>query len=244
MVHATLGSMNEGQPASPVQGNPDDKPSRSSADVPEVSRSEADAGSDPVAEQINPSLSGLDTGGSPQTGAIASLLSKIPALPIEVVRALEEFRTSIDERVVAAINAFLAEFGARMVAHDAKAEARMVAHDAKAEASQAALIARMDALDAKFESVRREVRLVLAVLTVVVALFGALVYLGFTDRASVRNASTTSATQQAETPVADAVEQTTATSIPALGTSSASEDVAAPNDDAAKTDGSSLPTDP
>lgn len=233
MVHATLGSMNEGQPASPVQGNPDDKPSRSSADVPEVSRSEADAGSDPVAEQINPSLSGLDTGGSPQTGAIASLLSKIPALPIEVVRALEEFRTSIDERVVAAINAFLAEFGARMVAHDAKAEA-----------SQAALIARMDALDAKFESVRREVRLVLAVLTVVVALFGALVYLGFTDRASVRNASTTSATQQAETPVADAVEQTTATSIPALGTSSASEDVAAPNDDAAKTDGSSLPTDP
>ena len=131
-----------------------------------------------------------------------------------------------------------------MDAHDAKAEARMVAHDAKAEASQAALIARMDALDAKFESVRREVRLVLAVLTVVVALFGALVYLGFTDRASVRNASTTSATQQAETPVADAVEQTTATSIPALGTSSASEDVAAPNDDAAKTDGSSLPTDP
>lgn len=158
MVHATLGSMNEGQPASPVQGKPDDKPSRSSAGVPEVSRSEADAGSGPVAEQINPSLSGIDTGGSPQTGAIASLLSKIPALPIEVVRALEEFRTSIDERVVGAINAFLAEFGARMDADDAKAKA-----------SQSAVFARMDALIVKVDSLRREVRLILALSTLLLA---------------------------------------------------------------------------
>jgi len=233
MVHATLGSMNEGQSASPVQGNPDYKPSRSSADVPEASRSEADAGPDPIAEQSNPAPSGLDTGGSPQTGAYASLLSKMPALPIEVVRALEEFRTSIDERVVGAINEFLAEFGARMDADDAKSKA-----------SQSAVIARMDELIVKVDSLRREVRLIFAMVTLVISLLGVLVYQGFTDRGSVQNASTTSATQQAETPVANAEEQTTATSIPALGTSSASEDGAAPNDDAAKTDGSSLPTDP
>lgn len=233
MVHATLGSMNEGQSASPVQGNPDDKPSRSSADVPEASRSEADAGPDPIAEQSNPAPSGLDTGGSPQTGAYASLLSKMPALPIEVVRALEEFRTSIDERVVGAINEFLAEFGARMDADDAKSKA-----------SQSTVIARMDALIVKVDSLRREVRFIFAMVTLVISLLGVLVYQGFTDRGSVQNASTTSATQQAETPVANAEEQTTATSIPALGTSSASEDGAAPNDDAAKTDGSSLPTDP
>lgn len=248
MVHATLGSMNEGQSASPVQGNPDDKPSRSSADVPEASRSEADAGPDPIAEQSNPAPSGLDTGGSPQTGAYASLLSKMPALPIEVVRALEEFRTSIDERVVGAINEFLAEFGTRMDAHDAKADARMDAHEAKSEARieahEAKSKARADALEAKVDSLRREVRLIFAMTTLVLTLLGALVYLGFTDRGSVQNASTTSATQQAETPVANAEEQTTATSIPALGTSSASEDGAAPNDDAARTDGSSLPTDP
>lgn len=259
MVHATLESMNEGQSASPVQGNPDDKPSRSSADVPEASRSEADAGPDPIAEQSNPAPSGLDTGGSPQTGAYASLLSKMPALPIEVVRALEEFRTSIDERVVGAINEFLAEFGARMDAHDAKADARMDAHEAKSEARidvheakskaradahEAKSKARADALEAKVDSLRREVRLIFAMVTLVISLLGVLVYQGFTDRGSVQNASTTSATQQAETPVANAEEQTTATSIPALGTSSASEDGAAPNDDAAKTDGSSLPTDP
>lgn len=248
MVHATLGSMNEGQSASPVQGNPDYKPSRSSADVPEASRSEADAGPDPIAEQSNPAPSGLDTGGSPQTGAYASLLSKMPALPIEVVRALEEFRTSIDERVVGAINEFLAEFGARMDAHDAKADARMDAHEAKSEARidvhEAKSKARADALEAKVDSLRREVRLIFAMVTLVISLLGVLVYQGFMDRGSVQNASTTSATQQAETPVANAEEQTTATSIPALGTSSASEDGAAPNDDAAKTDGSSLPTDP
>lgn len=233
MVHATLGSMNEGQSASPVQGNPDDKPSRSSADVPEASRSEAEAGPDPIAEQSNPAPSGLDTGGSSQTGAFAGLLSKIPALPIEVVRALEEFRTSIDERVVGAINEFLAEFGARMDADDAKSKA-----------SQSTVIARMDALIVKVDSLRREVRFIFAMVTLVISLLGVLVYQGFTDRGSVQNASTTSATQQAETPVANAEEQTTATSIPALGTSSASEDGAAPNDDAARTDGSSLPTDP
>ena len=248
MVHATLGSMNEGQSASPVQGNPDDKPSRSSADVPEASRSEADAGPDPIAEQSNPAPSGLDTGGSPQTGAYASLLSKMPALPIEVVRALEEFRTSIDERVVGAINEFLAEFGTRMDAHDAKADARMDAHEAKSEARieahEAKSKARADALEAKVDSLRREVRLIFAMITLVISLLGVRVYQGFTDRGSVQNASTTSATQQAETPVANAEEQTTATSIPALGTSSASEDGAAPNDDAARTDGSSLPTDP
>ena len=259
MVHATLGSMNEGQPASPVQGNQDDKPMRSSEEVSEVSQAEADAGPDPIAEQSIPADLGLDTGGSPQTGAIASLLSKIPALPIEVVRALEEFRTSIDERVVGAINAFLAEFGARMDAHDAKSDARMDVHEAKAktradaheakskariDAHEAKSKARADALEAKVDSLRREVRLIFAMVTLVLSFLGVLVYLGYTDRASLRNASTTSATQQTETPVADAEEQTTATSIPALGPSSASEDVVAPNDDAAKTDGSSLPAQP
>ena len=231
MVHATLGSMNEGQPASPVQGNPDDKPSRSSADIPQVSRSEADAGSDPVAEQINPSLSGLDTGGSPQTGAIASLLSKIPALPIEVVRALEEFRTSIDERVLGAINAFLAEFGARMDAHEAKAKARMDAHEAKSAA-------RMDVLDGKLDWLRREVRLILALSTLLLVLVVLLVYLSYTNRFIVRNASTLSTTEQVDAPIAEAKEPSTPPGRPAPSTSSASEDVAGPIGDTTTTDGS------
>ena len=220
MVHATLGSMNEGQPASPVQGNPDDKPSRSSADVPQVSRSEADAGSDPVAEQINPSLSGLDTGGSPQTGAIASLLSKIPALPIEVVRALEEFRTSIDERVLGAINAFLAEFGARMDAHEATSAARL------------------DVLDEKVDALRREIRLILLGITLVLTVLGALAYLGLTNRLSARDASTPNTTQQVAAPVAQTGEPSTTPSSPALHAASTGSKVARPTGHAATTDGS------
>ena len=233
MVHATLGSMNEGQPASPVQGNPDAKPSRSSTDVPEVSRSEADAGSGPSAEHINPSLSGIDTGGSPQTGAIASLLSKIPALPIEVVRALEEFKTSIDERVVGAINAFLAEFGARMDADDAKAKA-----------SQSAVIARMDALIVKVDSLRREVRLILALSTLLLVFVVLLVYLSYTNRSIVQNVATPSTTEQVDAPIAEADEPSTTSGSPAPSTSSASEDVAGPIGDTTTTDGLSRSTDP
>ena len=225
--------MNEGQPASPVQGNPDDKPSRSSADVPQVSRSEADAGSDPVAEQINPSLSGLDTGGSPQTGAIASLLSKIPALPIEAVRALEEFRTSINERVVGAINEFLAEFGARMDADDAKSKA-----------SQSAVIARMDALIVKVDSLRREVRLILALSTLLLVFVVLLVYLSYTNRFIVQNTATPSTTEQVDAPIAEADEPSTTSGSPAPSTSSASEDVAGPISDTTTTDGLSRSTDP
>lgn len=229
MVHATLGSMNEGQPASPVQGNPDDKPSRSSADIPQVSRSEADAGSDPVAEQINPSLSGLDTGGSPQTGAIASLLSKIPALPIEVVRALEEFRTSIDERVLGAINAFLAEFGARMDAHEAKAKARMDAHGATSAA-------RLDVLEEKVDALRREIRLILLGITLVLTVLGALAYLGLTNRLSARDASTPNTTQQVAAPVAQTGEPSTTPSNPALDAASTGLKVAGATGHAATTD--------
>lgn len=243
---------------------------RSSEEVSEVSQAEADAGPDPIAEQSIPADLGLDASMSPKAGFLASLLSKISSTPIEVVRALEELRALIDERVLRAISAFRTEVRARMDAHDAKADARMDAHEAKAEARidmheakskaradaheaksearidahEAKSKARADALEAKVDSLRREVRLIFAMVTLVLSFLGVLVYLGYTDRASLQNASTTSATQQAETQVADAEEQTTATSIPALGTSSASEDGAAPNDDTAKTDGSSLPTDP
>ena len=250
-MHATLESMNEGQSAPPVQGKPDDKPSRSSADVPEGSQAEANAGSDPVAEQINPSLSGLDTGGSPQTGAIASLLSKIPALPIEVVRALEEFRTSIDERVVGAINAFLAEFGARMDADDAKADARIDAHEAKSkarmdaheakskarmDAHEAKSAARMDVLDEKLDSLRREVRLILALSTLLLVLAVLLVYLSYTNRFIVRSASTPSTTEEVDAPIAEAEEPSTTPSNIALDAASAGLKVAGPTGHAATTD--------
>ena len=273
--------MNESHSKSPSRDNQDDKPMRSSEEVSEVSQAEADAGPDPIAEQSIPADLGLDASMSPKAGFLASLLSKISSTPIEVVRALEELRALIDERVLRAISAFRTEVRARMDAHDAKADARMDAHDAKADARmdaheakaearidmheakskaradaheaksearidahEAKSKARADALEAKVDSLRREVRLIFAMVTLVLSFLGVLVYLGYTDRASLQNASTTSATQQAETQVADAEEQTTATSIPALGTSSASEDGAAPNDDTAKTDGSSLPTDP
>lgn len=262
--------MNESHSKSPSRDNQDDKPMRSSEEVSEVSQAEADAGPDPIAEQSIPADLGLDASMSPKAGFLASLLSKISSTPIEVVRALEELRALIDERVLRAISAFRTEVRARMDAHDAKADARMDAHEAKAEARidmheakskaradaheaksearidahEAKSKARADALEAKVDSLRREVRLIFAMVTLVLSFLGVLVYLGYTDRASLQNASTTSATQQAETQVADAEEQTTATSIPALGTSSASEDGAAPNDDTAKTDGSSLPTDP
>ena len=268
--HATLEPMNESHSKSPSRDNQDDKPMRSSEEVSEVSQAEADAGPDPIAEQSIPADLGLDASMSPKAGFLASLLSKISSTPIEVVRALEELRALIDERVLRAISAFRTEVRARMDAHDAKADARMDAHEAKAEARidmheakskaradaheaksearidahEAKSKARADALEAKVDSLRREVRLIFAMVTLVLSFLGVLVYLGYTDRASLQNASTTSATQQAETQVADAEEQTTATSIPALGTSSASEDGAAPNDDTAKTDGSSLPTDP
>ena len=252
-MHATLESMNEGQSASPVQGNPDDKPSRSSADVPEASRSEAEAGLDPVAEQINPSLSGLDTGGSSQTGALASLLLKISATPIEVVRALEELRALIDERVLRAISAFRTEVRARMDAHDAKSDARMDVHEAKAktradaheakskariDAHEAKSKARADALEAKVDALRREVRLILGLSTLLLVLVVLLVYLSYTNRFIVRNASTLSTTEQVDAPIAEAKEPSTPPGRPAPSTSSASEDVAGPIGDTTTTDGS------
>lgn len=229
MMHATLDSMNQGHAASPVQGNPDDKPSRSSAGVPEESRSEADA------EQSDPTPSGLDTGGSSQTGALASLLLKISVTPIEVVRAVGELGVLIDKRVFGAISAFRAEFRTRMTANDAKSKARMDAHEAKSKA-------RMDAIDAKVESIRTDLRLFLAVIILGIILFGVLIHLGAADRSSVEDTSTLSTKEQAEAPIPDVEEPTTATSNPTQGAIPTSRETAGPNGDKSTADGSSRST--
>ena len=231
-MHATLESMNEGQSAPPVQGKPDDKPSRSSAGVPEVSRSEAEAGLDPVAEQSNPAPSGVDAGGSSQTGALASLLLKISATPIEVVRAVGELGVLIDKRVIGAISAFRTEIVARIDANDAKSKARMDAHEANSRV-------RMDAIDAKVEANRTDLRLFLAVIFLLLILFTVLIHLGATDRSSVEDTSTLSTKEEAEAPIPDVEEPTTATSNPTQGAIPTSRETAGPNGDKSTADGSS-----
>ena len=231
-MHATLESMNEGQPAPLVQGKPDDNPSRSSAGVPEVSRSEAEAGLDPVAEQSNPAPSGLDAGGSSQTGALASLLLKISATPIEVVRAVGELGVLIDKRVIGAISAFRTEIVARIDANDAKSKARMDAHEANSRV-------RMDAIDAKVEAIRTDLRLFLAVIFLLLILFTVLIHLGATDRSSVEDTSTLSTNEQAQAPIPDVEEPTTASSNPAQSAIPASSELAGPNGDKSTADGSS-----
>lgn len=78
----------------------------------------------------------------------------------------------------------------------------------------------------------------------VFTLLAGLVHLGFVDRFSVRKVSTLDTSQQVRAPVRDVEEQMIATSDSRLGTSSAAEAVAGPNDDPVEAAGSSLPADP
>ena len=230
------------------QAQVDETSLRSSTDAKEESRPEADTDPDTEVEQSIPVPPGLEFGASPQTGALVTLLSKISSVPIEVVRALEELKAMIDERVLRAIGAFRREITSGMDAHEATSKARMDAHEvtskARMDSHDATVKSRLEALDAKFDSIRREMRLVLAVLTLVLTLLAALFYLGFVERTSVRGGSTATTTQQVQVPIPDVEEQSTPTSNPGLGTSAASGDVSGPNGDTPNADGSSLPTDP
>ena len=240
MIRGMVKSMKQGRPSPSRQSQqplPGETSLRPSTDAMVESRPEADTGPEPVAEQSVPVPPGLEMGERPQTGALVTLLSKISSVPIEVVRALEELKAMIDERVLRAIGAFRREITSGMDAHEVTSKARMDTHDVTVKS-------RLDALDAKFDSIRREIRIVLAVLTLVLTLFATLVYLGFVDRSSVRNASTPTTTQQVQAPIPDAEEQTTPTGDSALGTSSVAEDVPRPNAAPAKPDGSRIPTDP
>lgn len=229
MIRGMVKSMDKDRPSASEQSQQakvDETSLRPSTDSMEESRPEADADADTVVEQSIPVPPGLEFGASSQTGALVTLLSKISSAPIKVVRALEDLRSMIDERVLGEIGAFRREFTASMTAHDATVKARL------------------DALDAKFDSIRREMRLVLAVLTLVLTLFAALVYLGFVERSSVRGGATATTTQQVQVPIPDVEEQTTPTGNPGLGTATASGDLSGPNGDTPNADGSSAPTDP
>ena len=228
-MHATLESMNESQSVSPARDNLDDMPLRSSTDIPEVSPPEADAGPNPIADQTIPAPSGLDGSKRSQPGALASLLLKISATPVEVMRALEELRALIDERVLGAIGAFRTVVMARMDAHDATSKARMDAHGATSAA-------RLDVLDEKVDALRREIRLILLGITLVLTVLGALAYLGLTNRLSARDASTPNTTQQVAAPVAQTGEPSTTPSNPALDAASTGLKVAGSTGHAATTD--------
>lgn len=222
---------------SPKRAERDDKSLQSSTDNMEESRSDADTGPGSLSGHSIPASPVLEVGTSPQTGALVTLLSKISSAPIEVVRALEELRSMIDERVLGEIGAFRREIMARLDAMGATSKARMDARTARIDD-------RFDKLDAKLDSIHREIRIILAVATLLLALSGTLVYLGFVERTSVRGGSTATTTQQVQVPIPDVEEQTTPTSNPGLGTSTASGDVSGPNGDTPNADGSSLPTDP
>lgn len=132
---------------------------RPSADGMDESRPEAGADSDTRLEQSIPVPPGLKIGERPQTGALVALLSKVSSAPIEVVRAVEEFRALIDERVLGAIAGFRTGVVARMDVHEAR------------------ITARFDRLDAKVDSLRTEIRILLAAIALVVALVVGLIFI-------------------------------------------------------------------
>lgn len=199
--------MSHDQLASSEPGLPEKDPPRSESDITEDPGPEAHAGSKPVAEQSIPATPEHDSGGIVQRGALASLLLKIPGKPIAVVRALDELGAIIGECVRRELVPFRMEVKAWM-----------------------------DVQDAKFDALRKVMRLMVAMFAITLTLLGALVVLGLMNWFSIRSASTPPPRLEVQAPLVSVEEAASAPSDPALGATAVGGDDPLPTEEMAEED--------
>ena len=214
MATGTMRLMSRDQLASTEADLPEKDVPRSGSDIAEKPGPEAHAGSEPMAEQSIPATPGHDSGGILQRGALASLLLKNPAKPIEVVRALDELGAIIGESVRRELVPFRMEVKAWMDVQGAK----------------------FDALRRELDALRKVMRLMVAMFAITLTLLGALVVLGLMNLLSTRIASTPTPQLEVQAPLVSVEEAASASSDPALGASPVGGDDPPPTEEMAGED--------
>ena len=152
----------------------DDVSPPSTAGDREMARSEAQAGSETAEDRIYPNPTGPSPEQSVPAGPLGRQLSNISADLLEILPALQNLGEIISERVVHEVRAFRREVEDRLESMERRVEGRPDVHDAWIDAWYES----RERMRREINGLRREIRLLMAMVGIQTVFLGALLTMG------------------------------------------------------------------